>query len=202
MPTYYLKHQNVVHMLRSRETLVGRSEHCAIVLAHSKVSRMHSVFRLDDDGVELVDLGSMNGTRVNGQRLRGPRRLEHGDLVQIGAEVFEFSAESGSAEPESTLTSPPTTEKGQPSSTPESTLELVESLLNGPDVADRGEATLRTARALLDNTLRRMADDGKKIDEPTAERIFAVVDRLIAHLPNEANAGWRAMIAERLKSLR
>jgi hypothetical protein len=42
------------------------------------------------DGVEIADLGSTNGTSVNGERLVDPRRLEHGDVIELGKETIEI----------------------------------------------------------------------------------------------------------------
>src|SRR3981081_1721493 len=51
-------------------TLVGRKEDCDLRLDHKSVSKLHCVI-VKTDGLLLVrDLGSTNGTRVNGQRLR------------------------------------------------------------------------------------------------------------------------------------
>lgn len=54
------------------------------------VSRQHIVLEPSGDGVEIADLGSTNGTSVNGERLVDPRRLEHGDVIQIGKETIEI----------------------------------------------------------------------------------------------------------------
>lgn len=205
MATYFLRHQNVLHVLRARETLVGRSEHCSIVLTHSKVSRMHAVFRLveEGEGVEVLDLGSMNGTRVNGQRLRGARRVEHGDLVQVGGEVFEVVQDRAAASSGSlTSTGAPSTDQGQPSGGPESTLDAIEALIRSSDVPDRFEATERTIRTLLDNLLSRLATSGQTMDEASVERIWAVLDRLAAFMPSESVAAWREQIADRVRRLR
>ena len=62
----------------------GRSRGATINLDHEKVSRMHAKVRRTGDVIEIEDLGSRNGTRVNGDKLEGPRRLEHGDEVSVG----------------------------------------------------------------------------------------------------------------------
>ena len=49
-------------------------------------SRQHAIFTLDKENVFIEDLNSLNGTWVNGVRIRigHPRQLKHGDIVQIG----------------------------------------------------------------------------------------------------------------------
>jgi pSer/pThr/pTyr-binding forkhead associated (FHA) protein len=65
--------------------VVGRGSACDLVLADLTVSRVHAELRRDDDsGWTLVDLGSLNGTRLNGWRLVGPARVKSGDEVSFG----------------------------------------------------------------------------------------------------------------------
>lgn len=51
-------------------TLFGRDEDCDVRLDHKSVSKIHCVVVKTDAGLLLRDLGSTNGTRVNGQRVR------------------------------------------------------------------------------------------------------------------------------------
>ncbi|HZU37555.1 MAG TPA: FHA domain-containing protein, partial [Gemmataceae bacterium] len=51
-------------------TVVGRKEGCDLRLNHKSVSKMHCVIVKTDGLLLLRDLGSTNGTRVNGQRVR------------------------------------------------------------------------------------------------------------------------------------
>jgi pSer/pThr/pTyr-binding forkhead associated (FHA) protein len=72
------------------EITVGRAATCTIPMPNdSFVSQLHArVFR--DAGDTLVeDLGSTNGTYLNGNRLTAPERITKGDRVQIGGTVFE-----------------------------------------------------------------------------------------------------------------
>ncbi len=68
---------------------VGRLPECAIVLTDPNASRRHAQIRRDGDAVVLVDLGSTNGTRVNGTRVR-EQRLTHGDTITIGTTTMRF----------------------------------------------------------------------------------------------------------------
>jgi len=72
------------------EITIGRAATCTISMPNdSFVSQLHArVFR--DAGDALVeDLGSTNGTYLNGNRLTAPERITKGDRVQIGSTVFE-----------------------------------------------------------------------------------------------------------------
>ena len=54
-------------------TLVGRDEDCDIRLDHKSISKLHCVIAKTDGLLLVRDLGSTNGTRVNGQRVRQRR---------------------------------------------------------------------------------------------------------------------------------
>jgi pSer/pThr/pTyr-binding forkhead associated (FHA) protein len=67
----------------------GRGAECHVRPNSEWVSRQHCLLRVSSEGVFLRDLGSRNGTLVNGARLAGERPLAHGDQVQLGPLVFE-----------------------------------------------------------------------------------------------------------------
>ncbi|HLL90640.1 MAG TPA: ATPase, T2SS/T4P/T4SS family, partial [Tepidisphaeraceae bacterium] len=64
---------------------VGRLAENRIVLSDTMCSRNHAVIEPTPDGVVLRDLGSRNGTRLNGQPVKAPTLLRNGDVVAIGA---------------------------------------------------------------------------------------------------------------------
>ncbi len=63
--------------------ILGRHEHCDMVLSGKNVSRRHAEIRSDVDGLFVADLASTNGTLVNGHATTS-QRLTHGDLITIG----------------------------------------------------------------------------------------------------------------------
>lgn len=65
-------------------TTLGRAEENDIVLSGDLVSRRHAKFHVHGDELEVEDLGSRNGSRVNGQPLQGTQRVYAGDLVTVG----------------------------------------------------------------------------------------------------------------------
>ncbi len=75
------------------EFVFGRGGECHIRPNSEWVSRQHCLLRVRADGVFLRDLGSTNGTLVNGKRLIGECALAHGDQLQIGPLVFEVCLE-------------------------------------------------------------------------------------------------------------
>jgi pSer/pThr/pTyr-binding forkhead associated (FHA) protein len=77
-------------------TLVGRKEECDLRLDHKSVSKMHCVIVKTDGLLLLRDLGSTNGTRVNGQRVRRAALLPNDQLTIAG---YKFKVYLGPGEP-------------------------------------------------------------------------------------------------------
>lgn len=72
---------------------LGRSRRCDIVVDDPNVSRTHAEVRPRGGGWVLSDLGSTNGSRLNGRRLDGPEKLEPGDQIQLGTTTLIFELE-------------------------------------------------------------------------------------------------------------
>lgn len=69
--------------LEKPPVVIGRDERCDLVIADRQVSRYHARISLEGDGYILTDLGSKNGTFLNGQELDAPHVLQDGDEIQI-----------------------------------------------------------------------------------------------------------------------
>ena len=90
--------------LKKGKFLIGREEDCHLRPNSDLVSRHHCVFSVDDYSVRLRDLGSTNGTLVNGEPLRGATTLQAGDRVTVGKLELELllSGEPAESAEEST----------------------------------------------------------------------------------------------------
>jgi len=84
--------QGKVFQLKAASLVLGRHEGCDIVLNDSSVSRRHARLELHRGRYHIVDLGSTNGTKVNGSRV-GTKALEPGDTVIIGTTTCTFKVE-------------------------------------------------------------------------------------------------------------
>lgn len=81
-------------VLNARAVTMGRLPDCEVVVGDPNVSRRHAEIRPSDhdSGWEVVDLGSTNGTRLNGSLLRAPTLLRPGDQVTMGATTITFES--------------------------------------------------------------------------------------------------------------
>lgn len=83
-----------------RDTMIiGREENCDIVLPSRQVSRNHARIRRSGGRHILEDLGSKNGTYVNGRELTEPYILQDGDEIQIALSFKLFFVDAGATAP-------------------------------------------------------------------------------------------------------
>jgi DNA-binding NtrC family response regulator len=89
----------VVSLPQRGSVVVGRGDDAGIRVDASTVSRRHAELSLGPGVVTVADLGSQNGTRVNGERIGDTRPLAYGDILSLGEVTAVFSEERrGSAE--------------------------------------------------------------------------------------------------------
>ncbi|MGB7342290.1 MAG: FHA domain-containing protein [Phototrophicaceae bacterium] len=75
-------------ILEKEEMVLGRDDTCDMVIPMRQVSRQHVVFRrVGDEQYEVEDLGSKNGTWLNGNRFEGTRQISDGDEVHLALKV-------------------------------------------------------------------------------------------------------------------
>jgi len=83
--------EKVEATLDQLETEIGKAPHNRIVLSDPTVSGTHAIVLARDGGYNIVDLGSSNGTFVNGRRLGNESQvLQHGDKIQLGQALLTF----------------------------------------------------------------------------------------------------------------
>jgi len=74
------------------EHIAGRDARCSVVIDADTVSRRHARITVISDTATIEDLGSTNGTHVNGQRISVPTRLAAGNEIALGNEILRVSA--------------------------------------------------------------------------------------------------------------
>jgi predicted component of type VI protein secretion system len=90
------------------EVVIGRSSECQWAIPSSGVSRKHARVSRQGLDVTIEDLGSSNGTFVNGERLGTPRVLRDQDLVRLGSVEIRFLAAKPEAAADATIALTPT----------------------------------------------------------------------------------------------
>lgn len=76
-------------LLGDEPTVIGRMPECAVPLSDPQVSRRHAEVRRDDFGFKVVDMGSTNGTQVNGVTVK-EQSLSDGDVIVVGATSLRY----------------------------------------------------------------------------------------------------------------
>lgn len=79
--------------LRQRQFVwgIGRDRHMAVCIPETQISRLHAAIQYQgNQGFHLIDLGSRNGSYVNGMPITYPHLLQDGDRVRLGSVLFTF----------------------------------------------------------------------------------------------------------------
>lgn len=76
--------------LKEGKTLIGRSSRSDIVIDNEEVSEEHARIIKEGEKYKLIDIGSLNGTYLNGKKLKSPRKIEDGDKIKFADIQFIF----------------------------------------------------------------------------------------------------------------
>lgn len=95
----------MIYPLESELITLGRDPGNSIAINDAEISRRHARLSLQGGKYVLEDLGSTNGTFVNGQRLGGPHVLKPGDVISFGEQIA-LIYESVAFDPGATVASP------------------------------------------------------------------------------------------------
>jgi pSer/pThr/pTyr-binding forkhead associated (FHA) protein len=129
---------------------IGRREDNAYVLPDPRVSRVHAEIRKEAAAVIITDLGSSAGTKVNGEDIKGPTVIRHGDKISFGpvTAAFEDPAAASQFEEATVVFEVPKVETG-PHLSPrqQQVLELMAEGLTNAEIGDRLGVTERTVKA-------------------------------------------------------
>ena len=87
-----------VYDFKQESIVVGREDGADVVIDNPSVSRRHAEIRLGDNGWEVHDLGSSNGTFIRGNKIQGPHTLGLGDEIGFGKFSIVFGKALGEGE--------------------------------------------------------------------------------------------------------
>ncbi|MBQ4511811.1 MAG: FHA domain-containing protein [Anaerolineaceae bacterium] len=89
---YLVSHNSVISLPPSGFVIIGRDNHCNVVVNNSSVSRNHCKLIINGNSTAVEDLNSSNGTYVNNvliqPNLKTP--LNRGDILRLGDEEFQI----------------------------------------------------------------------------------------------------------------
>jgi anti-anti-sigma factor len=105
--------------------LIGRRADAGVPLDDAEVSRRHAEVRFREGTYFVADLGSSNGTLLNGQPIQGEAVLTEGDVVQVGSATLTFRRRQSPSSPALDAASTP------PGVPPEPVVPLIEDALDG-----------------------------------------------------------------------
>jgi pSer/pThr/pTyr-binding forkhead associated (FHA) protein/tetratricopeptide (TPR) repeat protein len=131
----------------SDEITIGREDGNTVRLPERNVSRRHARLIRDEGFFVIEDLGSSNGVRINGDRIDAPRRIEEGDLIQIGDYDLGIEGRIGA------VSAPPQMQEATPTAPVRPVAPLLPAAASGAGgstaiirVSDLGRAAARLAR--------------------------------------------------------
>lgn len=196
MTLYWLKHRGTLFPVLQGDCLLGRSPGCLIVLGSERVSREHAVVRRIHVGLQIEDLGSRNGTWVNGTRIRYPTVLQSGDEILLGEDLLEVVIRQNAQVPVtvSGLVSPLVAETEEQ----RRALAQVEDALAqlGPD--DDVRAAAQRLRPALDELIARQAERGLVFAPDEARRLVRVAKTLVMWSNSQQFERWFQDVLQRL----
>lgn len=158
--------------LEAPRVLIGRSSEAQVLLRDGGLSRQHAVITRDAQGYRIADLGSTNGTFIDGQRISGEVRLHDGARIEVGEEtLLRFALHDA-------------VEQAAARRTHELTVrDPLTRLLNKVHIGDRLAAEVAFARRHCTplSVLLIDVDEFKRINDKHGHEAGDTVLRLIAH---------------------
>src|SRR5262245_16957956 len=85
-----------IFRLRRPESVLGRGHGCSVRIPSADVSREHCRIVIENATVSVQDLGSLNGTLLNGTVIEGVQEVNSGDFLRVGPALFEVQFDPAS----------------------------------------------------------------------------------------------------------
>lgn len=196
MIVYWLKHKGTFFPVHQGDSLLGRSPECLIVLSSERVSREHAVVRRIHSGLEIEDLGSRNGTWVNGARIRRATVLQQGDEVQLGDDLLEVVLKPNAQIP--VTVSGVASTLGEESERQRRVLEQVEYAMAQLAPGDDYAAAAQRMRAVIDELMSGLGEWGVLLSAEETRRLANVGHALAGWVKSHQFERWSRDLAARL----
>lgn len=157
--------------LKRDELTLGRRNTNDIVLKDPLVSRLHAILVRRHGSVLVEDLGSHNGTYVNGERVMFLRQLQHGDLLQMGASRALFEDASLGTDDSTIVDEGASVAPAAFTQRQLQVLRLVARGLANKEIARRLSVSERTVKAYLSSVFDKLAVSNRSAAIMTALRL-------------------------------
>jgi pSer/pThr/pTyr-binding forkhead associated (FHA) protein len=204
-----IRHEGQIYQLAQRQTLVGRSRRCTIVLNSRLASREHCVLERSGAALTLIELGSKNGTWVNGERVTRRRQLATGDEIRIGSDHLEVleNYKPNEGEPRrqvetQRMARKTSEEQFEDDSTATvdhaSVLDLAEVLLETASGPEQRPQTTRVILAAVDELLDHAGLTQPYLGVTEEHRLRVIADRVQSWWPDGSLNAWRQSLDSRL----
>jgi predicted component of type VI protein secretion system len=188
--------------------VIGRSPYCSIVLSNARASRQHCAITWADEGLSVTDLGSSNGTTLNGTPVDGRHSLHPGDVLGVGADHLELIITERRVARGDTRTEQSTDPSGVLDEVEErtntrrqhATLELIEALVASATEANCSPAVTQSIMQTVDSFLKLLSTTGRGLTAPHATRLAAVAEVIASHVSDEETMHWRTRTLEQIRA--
>lgn len=192
------------YRIHEGETVVGRGGRSGLFIDVPSVSREHALVKRRGDHVEITDLGSSNGTFVNGERLTGTSVLRPGDELRLGGAKLSVGATQAQLAPnvgpgieiiEQQSQAPPSEVSTEPEF---SSIDVLESLVVGAGAAHDPLELAQMIKSSVDRLLDTTERKQQKIGKDQAARIVSIVEIVSGWVPDDALGEWARSVSRRL----
>lgn len=206
MSAFWLKYRGTRFPLRRGETVIGRSPYCSIVLSNTRASRQHCAITWDETGLSLADLGSSNGTYLNGTRLAALAKLQAGDVLSVGTDMLEVIEVKRKASDGITRTEqgpaasvePYDFDEAQSTKRQEMTLDVIEAIASSAMEEGLSKRVAASVRGAVDLFLNGLVESGRRLSSSEAARLAAVAELVGARDPSGGHMEWKHRTIERI----
>ncbi len=205
MAGFWLRYEGTRFPIRRGETLIGRSAYCSIVISDASVSREHAALRLAEDALVVADLGSRNGTFVNGERVAETRPLTPGDTIVLGRALLQVLGADEVPRSKMHTTGMLELKEPEPFEDPTTqtepiTLALIETLVGRADGAGRSADVATAIKSAIDALILQSRRGAHPLETSDRDRLAATAVTIATWATDGSLDGWRDDVVRQLRA--